>query len=203
VLYCGVLFFCVLIAVASCYKAPPRPVMPQYMMIEGTFFCSYSTGGPPCAGIANGVFRGAFQFDDYGNYMNYREDSVISNSSLIYNREYSFTDQTSEYFLTGNTTSLMCATFVGNSTFNRNLLANASYDGITEFNGIKLYTYTTTWLFLNVVQTITVYVTIDTEQFFAFIFGPVTYIYETITALNSFPPDYFTPPVLTCYRPPI
>jgi len=159
---------------------------------------------PPCSGVANGIIIGSFQFDNNGIFELYREDAIILNASLIYNREYATSMNTHEIFLAGdNSTSLMCVKFPGNYTMSRHFFKNATYLGVETFNYIKAYAFATNWEFNSVWTNVTAYVGVESEQFIGFNAGPLTYFYTQVIALPGFPPDHFTPPTMTCYTPPL
>jgi len=182
--------------------AQPRPSMPQYMFIDnGEFACLHDDGGPPCAGISYGQIVGRWQFDDQGWYQNYREDSILLNTSLVYNREYADVNGTSEFFLYGDSaTSLSCVSFYAPIKFSRHFITTAKYVGQTQVKGEKVYEFIGQWNSRSSELNITAWVSVNTEQIFGLLIGSARYIYHHYLSSDPFNTDIFKKPNITCTK---
>ncbi len=188
------LTFCTVCYISHAAGFPPRPHFPQHMFIDnGVVECAYGNGAPPCASEARGVLLGWWAFDDAGNFAHYREDAVLDNSTIVFNRELATPEGTREFFLVDNSAALQCVQFQAPTNFSRFCLASAQYEGITLVKGVKVYTFQAAWMMLGKEVPVTVWVAVETEKIFGWSWGPVSYYYYSYADLPSFNPWPFVP----------
>jgi len=143
-----------------------------------------STG--ECAGPSYGVIQAWWSFSDNGSFLNYREDAVISESPIVYNREYlNYTDQF-EFFLFGNNASTLTCFHAGTGGVNidRYFMVNGSgYVDTRVYYGVEVYRYEGTWGLHH--KSIPVWGLVRTDNFdiFGWESGGVVYIYWDVQVL--------------------
>eukprot|EP01116_Phalansterium_solitarium_P001215 TRINITY_DN10992_c0_g1_i1.p1 TRINITY_DN10992_c0_g1~~TRINITY_DN10992_c0_g1_i1.p1 ORF type:complete len:207 (+),score=61.53 TRINITY_DN10992_c0_g1_i1:27-647(+) len=195
-------FFCLVAFIGISFGQPAPPVIPQLFHVDlGTVTCLNVTS-TACMGAAYGVIQAYYRFDDEGWLMNYREDTVFSNTSLVYNREYFNTTDQYEFFLMGDAApTLQCFhNPVTAVTFSRYFMVNGTYAGTQVINGMKFFTYSNTVSINGEVFTIYGFVR-DDGTFAGWQLGGVIYMFYHFQVVSNFPDELWTPPKLDtpCY----
>eukprot|EP01102_Stenamoeba_stenopodia_P011601 TRINITY_DN3582_c1_g1_i1.p1 TRINITY_DN3582_c1_g1~~TRINITY_DN3582_c1_g1_i1.p1 ORF type:complete len:223 (+),score=52.10 TRINITY_DN3582_c1_g1_i1:209-877(+) len=198
------IFAVVALAVVALAGPPPPDPWPQYIYISrGQFVCSDGHGAPPCAGPSTGNIVGFWRFDDDGYFMNYREDAVIANSSITYNRElddpYSITE--SFLFNNPNVTQLQCVSFPITTNFSRFWIQDADFVNETTVNGVQVFAYQGTWYSMGLPVPVIGWVSVDTGLFYGWNTGTVSYYYYEWSEVPAFDDSVFQKPPLTCMTP--
>ncbi len=186
--------------------AQPRPALPLNTFIEyGLFVCSSADGGYCAAGDANGLIRGWLQFDPTTDLLiNYREEAILNNSVLYYNREFATATTTHEFSLVNGMTQLTCFDMDKGGVINRFFLQNATHTGNTTIRGIPVWTWTGMWYARGDLASYTAWVRMDDPtKILGWASGGATYLYLSYTdETKGFPANTFVPPALNCNMPP-
>eukprot|EP01084_Bolivina_argentea_P051758 95199_1 len=179
---------------------PPRPSYPLNSMFQGWWYCG--SVSPYCISEAivgyQGMIQGWIKFNAIDGLIdNYREDAVINNTDYMFNKEYVTRTQIKEYSLATSTTSnYACYSFKGTNDMYRDWLQNATYIGITKYDGIDAYEFHNFWEIKGYKKVPFIgYVSVDTEQILGWTSLDYVYRYINMISLDSIESQIFEPPL--------
>lgn len=185
--------------------AQPRPALPRFTYIPyGQMVCRGTS--EECAGPDSGIFRGWYEFDEKGVFLNYRQDSIVGddNNTIVYIRQYISITQGSLYYLANDTTSsLQCLAFNSSVSFTRNWLQGAKYEGIRDVDGNRCYTFTSDWKVDGKQVEVTTWVReIEQDKIYGLSSGVVSYYFGSYQFMNGgfHNPVFVQPSGLSCYN---